>query len=191
MILTTSLYFDYIALLLILPAVPSFLATQLTGVLGTDRSLLSYRRVGRLDMQPYSVADVAGCQCSHQGFSNMKVTDTEPAWDDQAKLLRVMAHPMRLMILTALCERPQCVRDLNSLIPIVQAHLSQHMAALRKAGLVDCHVCGPLRCYYIIRPTFVKKLLQLLSTDHPPQLRSRDAVVRASKQTQPSQAKRR
>jgi len=114
----------------------------------------------------------------------MDDTQTDTAWDDRARLLRVMAHPVRLMILSALCERPQCVRDLNSLVPIVQAHLSQHMATLRKAGLVDCHVCGPLRCYYVIRPTLVKKLLRLLSTDHPPRLRSRDAVVRASRQAE-------
>ena len=119
----------------------------------------------------------------------MKHTDTSSAWDDHARLLRIMAHPVRLMILNALCERPQCVRDLNSLVPIVQAHLSQHMATLRKAGLVDCHVCGPLRCYYIIRPTLVKKMLQLLTKDHPSRLRSRDAVVRASRQAQQLQAK--
>lgn len=111
----------------------------------------------------------------------MKDTDTISAWDDQARLLRIMAHPVRLMILSALCDQPQCVRDLNSLVPIVQAHLSQHMGALRKAGLVNCHVCGPLRCYYIIRPTLVKRMLRLLSEDHSPRLRSRDAVVRASR----------
>ncbi len=101
-------------------------------------------------------------------------------WDDRARLLRIMAHPMRLMILSALCERPQCVKDINSLIPIVQPHLSQHMAALRKAGLIDCHVCGALRCYYIVRPTLVKKILRLLSEDHPIRLQNRDSVVRAS-----------
>ena len=117
----------------------------------------------------------------------MKNTGTDAAWDDQARLLRVMAHPVRLIILSALCERPQCVGDLNSLVPIVQAHLSQHMAALRKAGLVDCHICGPLRCYYIIRPRFVKKLLRLLCEDYPPRLRSREAVVRAARQAHKSQ----
>ncbi|MBN1852244.1 MAG: winged helix-turn-helix transcriptional regulator [Pirellulales bacterium] len=117
----------------------------------------------------------------------MKNIGTNAAWEDQARLLRLISHPVRLKILSALCERPHCVRDLNSLVPIVQAHLSQHMAALRKAGLVDCHICGPLRCYYIIRPTLVKKLLWLLNEDHPPRLRSRQAVVRASRQSEESQ----
>ena len=102
-------------------------------------------------------------------------------WDDQARLLRIMAHPIRLMILEALCQRPQCVRDLNSLVPIVQAHLSQHMAALRKAGLVDCHICGPLRCYYVIRPTLVKKMLRLLGEEHPLRRQTCKAVMRASR----------
>ena len=118
----------------------------------------------------------------------MKDARTDSAWDDRARLLRVMAHPVRLMILSALCERPQCVKDINSLVPIVQPHLSQHMAALRKAGLVDCHVCGALRCYYIVRPTLVKNMLRLLSEEHPIRLRSRDAVIRASRRARQVQA---
>ncbi len=114
----------------------------------------------------------------------MKDAQTDAPWDDRARLLRVMAHPMRLMILNTLRERPQCVKDINSLIPIVQPHLSQHMAALRKVGLIDCHISGPLRCYYIVRPTLVKKMLQLLSEDHPVRLRSHDSVVRASRRVE-------
>jgi ArsR family transcriptional regulator len=118
----------------------------------------------------------------------MKDGQTDVPWEDRARLLRIMAHPVRLMILNALCERPQCVKDINALVPIVQPHLSQHMAALRKAGLVDCHVCGPLRCYYIVRPTLVKKMLRVLTEDHPVRLRGRDAVVRASRQAEEAPA---
>ena len=114
----------------------------------------------------------------------MKHSPTDAIWNDRARLLRVMAHPTRLMILNALCERPHCVKDINSLVSIVQPHLSQHMAALRKAGLVDCHVSGSLRCYYVVRPTLVKKLLQLLSEDHPVRRRSHDSVVRASRRVE-------
>ncbi|MBN1394511.1 MAG: winged helix-turn-helix transcriptional regulator [Pirellulales bacterium] len=103
-------------------------------------------------------------------------------WKKRAQLLRVMAHPVRLVILDALCGRPRCVKDINSLVPLEQAHLSQHMGALRKAGLIDCHVCGPLRCYYVVRPTLVKKILQVLGEDHPIRLRPSGSVVRASRQ---------
>jgi len=34
-------------------------------------------------------------------------------WKTRAELLRVLAHPVRLMILEALSEGPLCVKDLN------------------------------------------------------------------------------
>jgi ArsR family transcriptional regulator, arsenate/arsenite/antimonite-responsive transcriptional repressor len=100
------------------------------------------------------------------------------AWTERASLLRAIAHPVRLMILEALCEGPLCVTDLNGLVAIPQPQVSQHMAALRKSGVVACHVNGPLRCYYITKPTLVKKLVQLLTADHPVRERDRSAVVR-------------
>jgi len=103
-------------------------------------------------------------------------------WQERAKLLRVMAHPVRLMILEKLCERPHCVKHLNSLISISQPQLSQHMAALRKDKLVACHACGPVRCYYILRPTLVKKLIGVLRQEHPIKKRDCRTVIRQSRQ---------
>jgi ArsR family transcriptional regulator len=105
------------------------------------------------------------------------------AWTEQARLLRVMAHPVRLMILEALAHRSQCVKELNSLVPIIQPHLSQHMAALRKAQLVDCHARGTLRCYYLLRPTLVRRMIRLLREKHPIRSRSRDSILREIQQT--------
>lgn len=102
----------------------------------------------------------------------------EQLWNDRARLLKVMAHPVRLRILEALSDGSQCVKDLNSLIPIVQPHLSQHMAALRRAKLVDCHASGPLRCYYLLQPTLVKKLIHLLRQEHSPSPRDRRSILR-------------
>jgi len=54
-----------------------------------------------------------------------------------ASLLNVVAHPIRLMILESLLSGVKCVKDLNDLIPISQPNLSQHMSALREAGLIE------------------------------------------------------
>jgi ArsR family transcriptional regulator len=105
-------------------------------------------------------------------------------WTDQTQWLRAMAHPVRLRILAALCEQPRCVKDINSMISILQPHLSQHIAALRNAGLIDCHIAGSLRCYYIVRPTLVKKMMRILSQDHPLRLRDRRSVMRAVQRRQ-------
>lgn len=100
-------------------------------------------------------------------------------------MLRVMAHPVRLRILEALSERSQCVKDLNSLVPLDQAHLSQHMAALRKAELVASHVDGPLRCYYVLRPTLVGRIVETLRQDHPVRPRDRASVQREARREEP------
>jgi len=108
-------------------------------------------------------------------------TRPERVWAERAKLLRVMAHPVRLAILEVLCQRPHCVKHINSLIAIPQPHLSQHMAALRKERLVACRACGPVRCYYILRPTLVKRMIRLLREDHPLKERDGRAVVREAR----------
>jgi len=54
------------------------------------------------------------------------------------------------------------------------------MAVLRGAGLVAWHAQGNLRCYYLIRPTLVRGLLELLRSDHPRIERPRDEVMAES-----------
>jgi len=100
----------------------------------------------------------------------------EEDWGESARMLKVMAHPVRLLILDALARKSLCVMDLNTLIPIPQPHLSQHMAALRKAELVDSHKDGSLRCYYLLRPELVRGIVALLEKKHPIRLRDRASV---------------
>lgn len=99
-------------------------------------------------------------------------------WDERARLLRTIAHPVRLMILNSLCEGPRCVVDINALIDIPQPHLSQHIAALREARLIDRYVNGSLRCYYILKPTLVGQLMRLISGEHAERERDRATVIR-------------
>jgi len=115
--------------------------------------------------------------------SNESSVETRAAWADRAALLRAMAHPVRLMILDALCKGPRCVNDINALLnDISQPNLSQHIAALRKADLIACHTNGPLRCYYILRPTLVRKLIPLLYQEHAVRERPRTTVVREAQE---------
>ena len=54
-----------------------------------------------------------------------------------AELLKKMANPSRLMILCSLSEGELSVGELNERVTLSQSALSQHLAALRKADLVD------------------------------------------------------
>ena len=98
-------------------------------------------------------------------------------WKTQAELLRVIAHPVRLMILEALSDGPQCVKDLNELVNIAQPMLSQHIATLRRTKLIDSHAHGSLRCYYLLRHKLVRNLIRLLRQEHTPQVRDRSCIL--------------
>lgn len=99
-------------------------------------------------------------------------------WKERARLMRLMSHPVRLLILETLSKGSRCVKDLNSMVDIEQPNFSQHMAVLRKANLVGCQKSGALRCYYVLRPSLVRQLIQILSKEHEIHIRSRDSVVR-------------
>ena len=99
-------------------------------------------------------------------------------WEERARLMRLISHPVRLLILETLSRGSRCVKDLNSMVDIEQPNFSQHIAVLRNAKLVGCQKSGALRCYYVLRPSLIRQLIQLLSEEHEIQIRSRDSVVR-------------
>lgn len=55
-----------------------------------------------------------------------------------AHLLKAIANPYRLMILCSLIEKERLsVSELNQSLPLSQSALSQHLAILRRDGLVE------------------------------------------------------
>jgi ArsR family transcriptional regulator len=84
-----------------------------------------------------------------------------------AELIKAFAHPTRLLILRELMNGPKCVTDMEDLLPARQANISQHLAVLRFAKLVDYAQDGTLRCYYLARPTLVENLLDVVAREHP------------------------
>jgi DNA-binding transcriptional ArsR family regulator len=69
------------------------------------------------------------------------------AYDQQAELLKAMAHPVRLQILDILREGEQCVCHIEAVLNLRQAYVSQQLVVLRKANLVLDRKDG-LRVYY-------------------------------------------
>ena len=66
------------------------------------------------------------------------------------------------MILQELVAGPKCVSDMEELLPARQANISQHLAVLRNAQLVDYAQDGTLRCYYLCQPQLVEEMLALV-----------------------------
>jgi DNA-binding transcriptional ArsR family regulator len=65
-----------------------------------------------------------------------------------AAAAKALGHPARLAILQTLAARGTCVcGELVSELPLAQATVSQHLKALKAAGLVRGEVDGPRSCY--------------------------------------------
>jgi ArsR family transcriptional regulator len=70
----------------------------------------------------------------------------------QAEVLKMLASPRRLEILHHLAERPMEVSRLAEAIGSSQPNVSQHLAALRNAGLVDAERVGREVRYSLVDP---------------------------------------
>lgn len=68
-----------------------------------------------------------------------------------AELLRVLASPHRLMVVCVLVEGERTVGELNARIALGQSALSQHLAVLRRAGVVTTRREGR-RIHYAVAP---------------------------------------
>ena len=55
---------------------------------------------------------------------------------ERARLLRLMAHPMRHEILEIVCRSDECVCHLSAALKKPQPYVSQQLAILRKEGLI-------------------------------------------------------
>jgi ArsR family transcriptional regulator len=84
-----------------------------------------------------------------------------------AELLKAFSHATRLAILQELMAGPKCVTDMEEILPARQANISQHLAVLRHAMLVDYAQDGALRCYYLCRPRLVEDMLALVGRGDP------------------------
>jgi DNA-binding transcriptional ArsR family regulator len=60
---------------------------------------------------------------------------------------------------------PSCATLTNRSIDISQPNLSQHLKALTDAEILDFCKLGTKRCFYIVRPDFVKKMFELVDND--------------------------
>jgi ArsR family transcriptional regulator len=70
-------------------------------------------------------------------------------FDKAAELFRVMSAPMRLKIISCLCEGEQNVSYLLSKIETTQPNMSQHLNTLYKAGVLAKQRDG-VQIYYRI-----------------------------------------
>ena len=65
-----------------------------------------------------------------------------------AALAKAMGHPARIAILQTLAQKQSCIcGEIVEVMPLSQATVSQHLKALKEAGLIKGEVEGVKSCY--------------------------------------------
>lgn len=80
-----------------------------------------------------------------------------------ADLAKALAHPARVAILEFLASKDACIcGDIVQELPLSQATVSQHLAELKRVGLIKGEFEGPRVCYCIDKKSW-EEAKQLLS----------------------------
>ena len=77
------------------------------------------------------------------------------------QLLKALANSNRLLILCSLAEGEQSVGELNERISLSQSALSQHLAVLRRDGLVETRREAQT-IYYRLAEGYAARVIELL-----------------------------
>ena len=75
-----------------------------------------------------------------------------PLYDAKAELFRAIGHPVRIRVLELLSERDHAVYELLENLPIEASALSQHLAVLRRTGLIRQQRTGGEVVYSLLVP---------------------------------------
>ena len=74
----------------------------------------------------------------------------DPLQNRIADLAKALGHPARVAILQFLANQNSCMcGDIVEELPLSQATVSQHLAELKRVGLIKGEIDGPKMCYCI------------------------------------------
>ena len=81
---------------------------------------------------------------------------------EAAVFFKALGHPARLEILKFMTETNSCFTgDISTLIPLGRTTVNQHLAELKKAGLIQGHITG-IKTNYCINPDKVRILKKVM-----------------------------
>jgi len=77
---------------------------------------------------------------------------------ERALFYKALGHPARLQILRHLAQTKVCITgDISDDLPLSRTTVNQHLAELKKAGLIQGHVSGK-KTNYCLNPEKIKEL---------------------------------
>lgn len=80
--------------------------------------------------------------------------------ENQVKIFKALAHPIRLKIITKLVQGELCVCKLNEDVDFSQSNLSQHLRILKEANILNARKDG-MWTYYSIKNNKILDILNI------------------------------
>lgn len=97
-------------------------------------------------------------------MSKMKKPEYAKMAVEAAKFAKALGHPARIAILQLLLKRQTCIcSNIVEELPIAQSTVSQHLKALKEAGLIKGEIEGTSICYCIDEKVWHKAKTYLTS----------------------------
>lgn len=88
--------------------------------------------------------------------------DTQPLYAIKAELFKALAHPARIRVLEVIAADPGLASPVSRLLDVTGAEpsaLSQHLAVLKRAGVVDSTRSGNAVVYRLTEPLVADLLI--------------------------------
>jgi DNA-binding transcriptional ArsR family regulator len=76
-------------------------------------------------------------------------------FEARAKIIKALAHPVRLFIIEELKNGERCVNELQEMIGYDMSTISKHLSILKNAGIVDDKKSGTSSFYYLRVPCII------------------------------------
>ena len=82
-------------------------------------------------------------------------------FNQEAEMLKVLGHPVRLKIVAGLCTQECNVKHIWECLGLPQATVSQHLSLLKNKGIIEGKRDGVEVRYTVIHP-MARRLIELL-----------------------------
>jgi ArsR family transcriptional regulator len=108
------------------------------------------------------------------------ISEEDLIFESAAELFGLLSTPVRLKIISAVCQGERNVSDLLALIDTTQPNMSQHLATLYRAGVLGKRREGT-QIYYKLQSERVATLCRAVCTQVAVELGGDDAVPAADR----------
>jgi DNA-binding transcriptional ArsR family regulator len=108
------------------------------------------------------------------------ITEEDQVFETAAELFGLLSTPVRLKIISAVCQGERNVSELLAQIDTTQPNMSQHLATLYRAGVLGKRREGT-QIYYRLQSERVATLCRAVCTQVATELESTDPVPAAER----------